>query len=156
MVNAIKISISMENGGGVKISIYDEISTLRAELEQKEKYLKELESKHFEPMGLWSVTTEGDCEGRTTKQLGEHVGNIFDIAKQLAGQSYYQLSFKRKSHITKHEHEKKKISNVYFNVQDESVRIFDQDQQINKLMPNLPEGHKLTKGNYYGSLLLEW
>ena len=45
------------------------------------------------PIGLWKVTTEGDCEGRTTKNLGVHEGHIVDIAKKLSGEAYYVLRF---------------------------------------------------------------
>ena len=45
--------------------------------------------------GLWHVTTEGDCEGRTTKDLGVHEGHLDDIAFALASAAYYSLHFKR-------------------------------------------------------------
>lgn len=41
----------------------------------------------------WQVTTEGDCEGRSIRHLGVHVGNIDDIAFALASQAYYGLRF---------------------------------------------------------------
>lgn len=43
--------------------------------------------------GLWHVTTEGDCEGRSTKDLGVHEGHLDDIAFALAGACYYSLRF---------------------------------------------------------------
>lgn len=43
--------------------------------------------------GLWHVTTEGDCEGRTTKDLGIFKGYIDEIAKTLSNQCYYSLKF---------------------------------------------------------------
>lgn len=46
------------------------------------------------PVGKWHVTTEGDCEGRTTRDLGYHEGHIADIALNLAGSAYYSLSFR--------------------------------------------------------------
>jgi len=42
---------------------------------------------------LWRVTTEGDCEGRSIKNLGTFNGNIVDIAKRLSSLSYYVLDF---------------------------------------------------------------
>ena len=51
----------------------------------------------FKPNGVWNVTTEGDCEGRTTKQLGVHVGHITDIAYYLRGESYYSLHFEKQN-----------------------------------------------------------
>lgn len=45
------------------------------------------------PVGLWKVTTEGDCEGRSTKNLGIHRGHIADIAHRLGGHNMYSLNF---------------------------------------------------------------
>jgi len=44
--------------------------------------------------GLWEVTTEGDVEGRTVKQLGTHSGSIIEIAAKLAKENCYSLQFK--------------------------------------------------------------
>ncbi len=41
----------------------------------------------------WIVTTEGDVEGRTIKNLGTHTGHIDEIAFALADQAYYGLKF---------------------------------------------------------------
>ena len=49
--------------------------------------------KELECYGTWHVTTEGDCEGRSTRDLGTHTGNIDDIAFALASQAYYGLRF---------------------------------------------------------------
>ena len=45
------------------------------------------------PYGMWKVTTEGDCEGRSTKDLGIHEGFIDEIAFALANQAGYSLRF---------------------------------------------------------------
>ena len=45
-------------------------------------------------LGLWTVTTEGDCEGRTVKQLGTFIGHFDDVALHLADQAYYGLRMK--------------------------------------------------------------
>jgi hypothetical protein len=47
-----------------------------------------------EAYGTWEVTTEGDCEGRTTTHLGTHTGYLDDIAFALADRQYYGLQFK--------------------------------------------------------------
>jgi hypothetical protein len=51
------------------------------------------------PEGIWKVTTEGDCEGRTTKQLGTFKGHVADIAIALASQSCYGLRFEQGKEI---------------------------------------------------------
>jgi hypothetical protein len=43
--------------------------------------------------GTWKVTTEGDCEGRTTRDLGTHEGYLDEIAFALADRAYYGLRF---------------------------------------------------------------
>ena len=48
-----------------------------------------------EPYGLWEVSTEGDCEGRSTRKLGIFRGNYQDIAFALADKCYYVLWFKK-------------------------------------------------------------
>ena len=46
------------------------------------------------PIGIWHVTTEGDCEGKSTRDLGIHRGHVGDIALMLAGSCLYGLNFK--------------------------------------------------------------
>lgn len=53
----------------------------------------EPESLYASPIGWWKVTTEGDCEGRSTTDLGEHYGHVAEIAFALADKAYYGLRF---------------------------------------------------------------
>lgn len=48
-------------------------------------------SKEIDVYGLWQVSTEGDCEGRSTKSLGVWEGFIDDIALHLADKVMYNL-----------------------------------------------------------------
>lgn len=50
--------------------------------------------KPASPVGWWNVSTEGDCEGRTTTQLGTYYGHVAEIAFALADRCYYVLEFK--------------------------------------------------------------
>jgi len=43
--------------------------------------------------GTWKVTTEGDCKGRRTRQLGTFTGHVDEIALHLANKCYYTLDF---------------------------------------------------------------
>lgn len=52
-------------------------------------------NQYLNAYGNWTVTTEGDCEGRTTRNLGTYIGFVDEIAFHLADQSYYSLTFKR-------------------------------------------------------------
>ncbi len=46
------------------------------------------------PVGWWTVTTEGDVEGRTTNKLGEFYGHIAEIAFHLADKASWKLTFR--------------------------------------------------------------
>ena len=37
---------------------------------------KKINAPYDNPFGIWHVTTEGDCEGRSTRDLGIHEGYI--------------------------------------------------------------------------------
>lgn len=58
---------------------------------------KEISGSDFNtnPIGTWEVTTENDCEGRTTKTLGVYEGHVVDIARNLGPQAYYGLTFRK-------------------------------------------------------------
>ena len=45
------------------------------------------------PIGWWKVTTEGDEEGRSTRDLGAHYGHVAEIAFHLADKVFYTLQF---------------------------------------------------------------
>lgn len=67
---------------------------LMAELNRRETERRNsLKICNINPVGLWHVTTEGDCEGKSTKDLGIHQGHIVDIAYKLGSKSYYSLHF---------------------------------------------------------------
>lgn len=43
--------------------------------------------------GTWKVTTEGDCEGRSVRDLDTYEGYIDELAFALADKCYYELTF---------------------------------------------------------------
>jgi hypothetical protein len=45
------------------------------------------------PIGWWSVSTDGDVEGRTTRELGQFYGHIAEIAFSLADKVFYSIRF---------------------------------------------------------------
>lgn len=51
------------------------------------------------PVGWWKVTTEGDCEGRTTDQLGTHYGHVVEIAMSLPSGGGYSLLFEKATNM---------------------------------------------------------
>jgi len=63
--------------------------------------------------GLWQVTTEGDVEGRSTRNLGTFEGHVDEIALHLADQCYYSLQFKLMEPIEKFVPKKKSVSVMF-------------------------------------------
>jgi hypothetical protein len=52
--------------------------------------------------GIWVVTTEGDCEGKSTKTLGCYRGFVDEIAFRLADKAYYALTFTESDELPLH------------------------------------------------------
>lgn len=63
--------------------------------ELRRRKLKDVVVPDFDPVGVWRVTTEGDCEGRTTVELGFWEGHIADIAFYLDNCCGYSLHFSK-------------------------------------------------------------
>jgi len=54
-----------------------------------------LSSAYKSSYGLWEVSTEGDCEGRSTTQLGKYFGHMDEIALFLADRCFYSLQMNK-------------------------------------------------------------
>ena len=54
---------------------------------------KKINAPYDNPFGIWHVTTEGDCEGGSPRDLGFHEGYIDEIALALADKCFYSLYF---------------------------------------------------------------
>lgn len=52
-----------------------------------------MKRQEYSVYGVFKVTTEGDCEGRTTRDLGTYEGYVDEIAFALADKCYYSLEF---------------------------------------------------------------
>lgn len=52
-----------------------------------------MNKKEYSVYGVFKVTTEGDCEGRSVRDLGTYKGYIDEIAFALADKCYYSLTF---------------------------------------------------------------
>ena len=50
-------------------------------------------NKKYTNYGTFKVTTEGDCEGKSVRDLGVHTGYIDEIAFALADKCFYTLCF---------------------------------------------------------------
>ena len=68
--------------------------------------------------GIWEVSTEGDVEGRSTRNLGIYEGHVDDIAFALADKAYYKLYFQRVKIVPIHEDSPRKRNKVEVYIDD--------------------------------------
>ena len=126
------------------------------------KYMRlteEEKSRHpyTNPYGLWEVTTEGDCEGRSKKGLGIFEGYLDDIAFYLANKAYYTLEFKKIS-IPRISHEDVSMEKSEVDVLlDSSSGTWDMSSEkrvleFKKLLSR--RNVHVTKGQFYASVKL--
>lgn len=112
----------------------------------------ELTKDYDSPYGIWKVTTEGDCEGRTSKLLGFYEGYIDEIALALADKCMYSLEFehfelnKLKSYIPK-----SKSVSVTLSIKSRTWDLTSNDRKkyADILFKNRPV--VITQGSYFGS-----
>lgn len=71
----------------------DEIREELAQRARKPKIFPLNKNWADSPVGIWEVSTEGDNEGRTKKNLGFFRGHVADIALYLQGEQCYTLIF---------------------------------------------------------------
>ena len=82
------------------------------------------------PYGVWRVTTEGDIEGRTTKELGTHEGYVDEIALALADKrGSWSLNFQLVEPMPRPYEPKK--SEITINLHPESgIKTYEQFQDF--------------------------
>jgi hypothetical protein len=130
---------------------------LKQELEQREQERRRRLVIPDSPVGWWKVSTEGDCEGKSTRDLGLHYGHIGDIALALAGASYYALSFSpasdpRQIDETGNRRETALIGVMQIaNISSNTLN----DQELDSLRKFFGPKWKLSAGNYYQSVRIE-
>ncbi len=105
----------------------------------------------MELIRVWKVTTEGDCEGKSVKQLGIYLGEVHEIAFHLASKAYYALHFEE---IPSHRAE------VLPPTKDRVCISFGYGIKPQPSLVDLKHslegtGVKVSKGNMYSSFLLE-
>jgi hypothetical protein len=61
------------------------------------KEIEEEKATYDSPVGWWKVTTEGDCEGKSVRDLGMFYGHLAEIAFHLAPKCCYSLTFDPKN-----------------------------------------------------------
>lgn len=123
------------------------------------KQANAIRDSYLSPFGLWEVTTEGDVEGRSTKNLGTHEGFVDEIARNLAGTECYSLHFRRvhpKAHAYKTAVAAKQVS-IQFHI-DSGTWDLSPEAREKKAREIFKDRHGVTveKGNYYASFILHF
>ena len=100
--------------------------------------------------GIWQVTTEGDCEGRTTRHLGTFEGYVDEIALYLADKCY-SLMF-RPVVIPTELHPTKNEVSVYFDIDSGTWDMSNQKRAIEfgQLLKDRPV--EVEEGQYFASV----
>lgn len=140
------------------------IADLQAAIAQKKKAQKDISGlvktvndTVGSPVGVWLITTEGDCEGRTTRQLAVESGHILDLARKWGRQAYYGLWFKRQATLPKNIQPAKEV-HIQLDIDSKTWDLNGQTRtqviaawakqetpQYNGLVP-------ITESNYYASV----
>lgn len=108
-----------------------------------------------ESYGFWKVTTEGDVEGRTMKDLGVHEGHIDEIAQALSPACYYSLHFEAAPDPKKFGNEREPRDEVSININSSDLWRLSGDERlavISELLKDRPV--KVKDGKYYKSVTL--
>lgn len=112
----------------------------------------------WRPVGMWRVTTQGDEEGRTTKQLGIHEGHIVDIAEKLSAEACYDLDFEPVMAIDKAQIRKPRESvHVVLGI-DSGTRTMDKEARMAyfRAMVKDRDDVKITESSYYGAVVFNF
>ncbi|HET8688416.1 MAG TPA: hypothetical protein VFM18_17535 [Methanosarcina sp.] len=108
------------------------------------------------PYGTWSVSTEGDCEGRSVRQLGIFTGFVDEIAFHLADKTYYSLNFRAVDAQPKNLDKKNTRVSVQFDINSGTWDMTPERraEAVAKMMKD--SGRKVTvePGQYYASFIL--
>ena len=107
---------------------------------------------YTKPYGTWEVSTDGDCEGKSTRELGTHTGYLDDIAFALADKAMYGLNFKK---VNKLNLKKQTRKSVHIQLDIESGTWKNEDDRLDfarKMLEGRPV--VVTPSNYYASFVI--
>lgn len=127
-----------------------------AKVEKPEDLLGLLPEKYRNTYGTWQVTTEGDCEGRTTMHLGTFEGHVDKIARSLVGQAMYGLRFTAVAPVTEIPEPKTAREEVHVSFDIDSKTWDMVGEKRTKVMTELFKDRPVTidDSNYYACFLI--
>ena len=101
---------------------------------------------------IWSVTTEGDVEGKSTTNLGTFEGRLDEIAFALADKAYYQLQFKP-SNISLEMIPSQKEVHVSLSI-DSGTWNMEKKDRVEYFKNLVSENTGVVESNYYAAVKL--
>lgn len=120
--------------------------------------IQPMKDPYNDPYGLWIVTTEGDEEGRTTRQLGSYEGYLDEIAQKLASEAYYSLCFRKAQELPHKDNPKEypKAVSVQLDIGSGTWDMDGKDRAatIANLLKDRPV--VVTTGRYYASTIFKF
>jgi len=140
----------MDSGQYAKDLTTEDIVKMAYAMRPREVKVKE---EYKNTYGRWQVTTEGDCEGRTTTDLGIHLGHVDDIAFYLADKALYGLEFKKLEDIEEYRDIGKEV-HVQFDIESETWNKTSKEltEDMKQIFMDRPVG--VEESNYYASFKL--
>jgi uncharacterized protein YbaR (Trm112 family) len=107
-------------------------------------------------VGLWQISTDGDCEGRTSRIITVEHGHLGELALKYAGHAMYQLTFKP---VMRTQEEKPAESvHIQLDIKSGTWDAKGEDEQLdvmNAISAWLGPGFRIGPSNYHASYLLE-
>ena len=114
-----------------------------------------MKTDYKELLATWEVTTEGDYERRSVKNLGAFTGYVDEIALHLADKAYYGLSFKKVIPNLKLAPMKSSV-NVLFHIESGTWDTIKTDNGMKEMIDVFASRPvRIKKSNYYASFVIE-
>ena len=112
--------------------------------------------KYLNPVGWWHVTTAGDCEGKSTRDLGTWYGHFADVAFHLADKQFYDLTMKKVERDESLPPVNNTV-NIKFNI-DSGTWDMDRDRRVEFYEKALGDKKDVTVKdcNYYAAVTLSF
>jgi len=108
--------------------------------------------------GTWRVSTEGDCEGKSVRDLGVHTGYLADIAFALSGEAMYGLAFSLYSEDAERDRAPPQRNTVHIRLEIDSatwdMTPEDRVRFMESVLTRDDPGIVVTESNYYASVTL--
>lgn len=125
---------------------------------REKKLISLVDEKYQNTYGTWRVTTEGDVEGRSTRQLGTYEGHIDEVARALSDKAYYSLNFKKVDPVIELPVPKRKLEKVSVQLDIDSKTWNMCVDKRAEVMATILKDRPVTvkKGQYYASFIIKF